>query len=307
MAYQTGTVSDLPSLVTVVNTFSQSNGWTLLGGVLNKDNVQIELGHDGTNFYGMIGRGAASASLTNAGNTNIDVCNSPGFYILKNRNSQTMEFPITYHLIALENPANIFLVVNYNVVHCQHMAFGNIEKYGTWDGGEFISATVASTDPRQNELKEHCFADSTTVQGTGAFLFVNESSWYGQAKDHRPSCLLYTDLDGHGWINTNQSSQYQTNEDELGYFNAANMSRPHLTHLNTVNLQPAMYPPVILKHRPGYVQKTPMGLVPHVRYLRVDYYEPGDIVAVGDQKWIVFPHTSVAHSNSGWAIKYDGP
>ena len=59
----------------------------------------------------------------------------------------------------------------------------------------------------------------------------------------------------------------------------------------------------------------------HARYTRVDNYAPGEIIAIGGQRWKIFPWYRKdstarqgtggwrgAHSGTlGWAIRYEGP
>ena len=57
----------------------------------------------------------------------------------------------------------------------------------------------------------------------------------------------------------------------------------------------------------------------HCRFLRIDNYQPGDIIPLGPDRWKVAPWyrkntaqrdggSNIQHTGTfGWAIRYDGP
>lgn len=308
MPYQTGTCSSLADLKTTIEAFAQTNGWTMVNGVLNKSGVHVKFDTPADNVRFLVGTGDDGlGTLTDVfDHTDDFYSGGDGLQICNVRNGQTIQYPATYHLISLSNPDNIFCVINYNIEHCQHLAFGNFQKYGTWGGGQYGSATAYDNQSTQPSFLEYSRVNGAARAGSGAYLFAVEEASGGSGIDPLPNAVVKCDVDGMTWrafMESYNSSQTFRNERSCS---AADWSQPFLTQLSTINLQPVMCPPVLSIGRADSHYSV-AGIMPHVRYLRVDYYNPGDIIEVGAQKWIVFPHTSVTDFNGGWAIKYDGP
>jgi len=301
MAYQTGTFTSLADLHTTITNFCVANGWASTSGILSKAGVHVKLDSTSSADYLLtkIGTGDDGlGALTNAGSS----FNTSAVYVLKNFIS-TITFPATYHLISLGSPDAIFLIINYNVTDCQHLAFGNCLKYGNWVGGQFLSATAGANSSSLNPLQEYSRVNNNagynTLGGSGAFLYSAYDNYQGPA---RSSSLFNADFDGVGWRANVDGNAVTLSET----FGAAALAAPFLKTLNPINLQPTMGPCLFVVGRPAGFSSI-VGSMPHIRYLRVDNYQPGDVISVGSQKWIVFPHRNVTNHNGGWAIKYDGP
>lgn len=154
---------------------------------------------------------------------------------------------------------------------------------------------------------DHCYAaafPSHDGGGVGAYLFSAYDHYTLFGSQHaRTGSFLRCELDGTGW---RQNTVPNLTPDITGLFCAAGYSRGFLEILHPGNLQPILAPVVIMAGRPSNFLSV-IGAMPHVRYLRIDNYESGEIIQVGAQKWIAFPHTNKNHSTDGWCIKYDGP
>ena len=294
MPYQTGSFSSFADLQTTVESFCTTNGWTLTAGVLAKAGCHVKVISDASNRL-----------LINVGDGDdgFGTLTNPvpyTFRMLTSRAGQSISFPATYHLFSLSDPEHIFLVINYNVSWCQHMAFGNVKKYGTWSGGQIASSTFYSDTSTQKVPDYYTYFYSTySINGGGAYLyFIRKRINYTA----NPSAGMLCDIDDVSWlVNTDGSAP-----EGVGVFAGSSLAMPYLNKSNSINLQPAMFPAILTMSRPSNLRSV-IATVPHVRYLRVDNYQPGDIIEVGSQKWMVFPHISVSFNGAGWAIKYDGP
>jgi len=293
MPYQTGTFTSLADLQSTIETFATANGWTLVNGVLRNSTCHIKLEADTAN------RLLVRHGLDDDGVGNLITPTNGVTRLLRSRAGQTITFPATYHLFSHASPDSIFCIVNYNVAWCQHIAFGHIQKYGVWGGGSFSSSTSSTDSASQRGIANYNYTQGSAAdpgRDGGAFFFAQYSA-------ARESAAIACDIDGLNFLIPLSTDPLSAGE---GRFQGASLARPYLEKLNSINLQPAMYPPVVVMGRPSSMGSV-IGTVPWVRYLRVDNYEPGDIVTVGADKWMVFPHYSVAFSKAGWAIKYDGP
>lgn len=313
MPYQTGTFTSASDLRTTLEAFATTNGWTQSGNLLHKGSVYVEV-YDSTNGV------SVTAGLGKDGGNNLTTpaSLSRGVYMLT-AIGQTMSFPGTYHLISLANPDSIFLVVNYNVTYWQHLAFGHINKHGTWGGGEYASGSFRGT---ASGAVSGCPAGDVgrrlTATGAGALggfgYMLSTAPTFSHATQNG-SADLYCDLDGEGWrINTADYSTLGSSR-----FYASAIASQYLQTINSWNDQTVLAPVIVEASRTGNFVSI-LGDMPHVRYLRIDNINDGEVISVGSQDWICFPFirknpfvidsTNAVYNHSyymGWCIKYDGP
>lgn len=302
MAYQTGTFTSMSDLRATLESFATANGWTQAGSLLYKGSVYVEVADTASYLSVKVGLGKdGSNQLTTPSSFTRGIAVS-GFA------GQTISYPGNYHLISLSSPDNIFLVVNYNVTYWQHLAFGVVRKYGTWGGGEYASGSSHGTQDSSVGLST---VMSTIDAGCGYFAQGESNFNTGNAVG---SADLYCDLDGEGW-RLNRSDFLSIN---YSRFSGSAQAVMLLQSLMTWNDQTMLAPVYFEVGRTGGFRSF-VGDMPHVRYIRVDNIDDGEIITVGSQDWICFPHlrkspTIVENQNSsnhssvmGWAIKYDGP
>lgn len=307
MPYQTGTATSSSDLQTTIEVFATSNGWTLTNGVLSKDGCHIKLdGSSATQLYAEIGLGDDGAgNLTDKCAYNCYLRSGLMTYRNVGDDAYTLTYPATYHLFSFDSPAHIFVTVNFNVAHCQHMIFGNIKKYGTYTGGQSL---WASHQPRNSSSLVYYPSGFAWVggdsSGRGSHGYYFFGSVPGSIYPCSPSGFVYCDLDGTTWkTNRVNGTGYAAG---YGSTTAAGLSRPYLNKFNSINLQPVLSTPVFVTDRPSSL-KSVIGVNPHMRYLRVDNYLPGDIISVGTQDFMVFPFNYEPFAPIGFAVKYDGP
>jgi hypothetical protein len=310
MAYQTGTANNATDLKDIIETFAQANGWTLSSGILSKGQCHVRLTAINTD-QGIKLEGANSADFLTG------VCpNWAQFYIA------SAQWPITYHLFAHGTPDTLVCVLNYNVNSFQYLAFGDIAKFGSWTGGNWFSATMgqASTLLPALSIRGTTVPSAPQVEGAtyngvsyldaasgGIFSFV-----YGVTVAGAGGSFLHAEIDGGTWLRPRTGDTVRA--DSSAYSSVLIDRSP-----NAWNSQAVLLPYVITVTRPSN-KMTAVGEIGHIRALRIDNYNPGDIITIGVDKWKVFPwlkKNSSDRNNSsrtagesgtiGWAIKYDGP
>jgi hypothetical protein len=211
-------------------------------------------------------------------------------------------------------------VLNYNVNQFQYLAFGDVTKFGTWTGGNWFSATMSSQStvlPSMLAGNPELVVDtvignqttefSYTGRASGGLFVMNDGSVGGAG-----SSLIHTEIDAAMWLSTYRG--------DLPRCETSSVIGPLISRIpNAWNSQAVLLPCHLLITRASN-KRSVIGEIGHVRHLRVDNYNPGDIITIGSDRWKVFPWIKKDSSNRngyrwgayhsgtfGWAIRYDGP
>jgi hypothetical protein len=311
MAYDTGTASSAANLKSAIETFAQANGWTLSSGVLSK----------GTSYVRITSPFSYSVKIEGANSSDFatEPCGQAQQMIIP-----AASFPCSYFLFAHGTPDTLVCVVNYSVVYFQWLAFGQIQKYGSWTGGNWFGASHASAFA---EAKHDAVWIAQYRSGYGAFSggdkAYNSSSgamWWncnnqegfsGTYNGSR-STHMHIRLDGNIWpgAGSGTSAIYPS---AVEYFDPLHARSP-----NAYNSQTVLTPLRIGMLRTDNYRSI-LGHIGHVRTLRIDNHDPGQVITIGSDKWKVFPWFrkdtdyplgGVRHGYSGtfgMAVAYDGP
>lgn len=296
MPYQTGTFSSMTNLATTIKAFAVANGWTQNGDVLSKGAVYVTVvgvsaSPNRVDIQG--GDGETGGVLDNPSPLTLrmnDHINHGG----------NIPYPGTYHLFSHSAPDCIFCVINYNSIYHQHLAFGDINKYGTWGGGPWFAATTnqSSSNASFYSIMEYCACDTSDSRSSGCFLYPCASVGNGTRYGSQMLC----DIDGNTWLR----DVWRNSSNTTYGFCGSGYAHNYMRKLDPTHEQPVLAPCNIIMYRPATMSSV-IGDIPHVRYLRVDNYDPATIITIGSNKWMVFPHRSKGNSVAGWAIAYDGP
>jgi hypothetical protein len=260
MAYATGSFTDLADLNSILKAFVSANGWTVSGD--------------------MVYRGTSFQYLDNPTNNQwlrIRACNSAAGLELETTGKR-LYVPSggtskTYHLYVHTNPDMVFCIVNYNGTWYRMLCFGNIVKI---HASAFPGAGNFVYDPTNG--------DSTAV--TLARMDMSELFWTSQ--DGTPNVLgiqsslgipMNTGISGDIWGNS-------TTNPQINFVG----QRIYWVTPNNFNAQAVLIPMALEKR----LSSSPtfsmyLGNYEHIRLIRIDNYNPGDIVTVGGVDWKVFP------------------
>lgn len=312
MGYETGQTTSYADLQTRIHTFLQANGWTLSGLVIHKGSVFARLTANSGDLRVHGGQGEAAGDL---------VTPSPGYgRLLTACYGSDVVFPATYHLFVHTNPDLFLCVLNYATLNCQWLTFGELNKVGNWQGGQYYGASYSSqaADWQLRFYNYYCHKYNTNsaannVIGLGYF-------WAGNAtkdSDAPGNLHMVCDLDGSAgdWVD-NHGMQGGIN------FNGSFLARDLVPYgPNTFNSQSTLVPVHIYASRPDAFSSV-LGEPWHTRYFNMKHHSLGDIITLGPEKWMVFPHqkksdnaltnsgTSLTNGDTGvlgFAVRYDGP
>jgi hypothetical protein len=306
MAYVTGTSTTLANLLTDIRSACTANGWTLSGSVLHKGAVYQSLAVSG-NFIDSVGGTGKDGSnnLTGMPGTGTNcrigsLSSGPAPFV----------FPLTYHVLIGTAPDEVVVVVNYSTDKYQWLAWGqsSITTLGTgaWFGGSFqnvssyssISISIAASPTAEMGTR----GGASTQQCCPALFHATTAyGTTGEAVNHGAGTTVAGwSVDVSGSSPTCGSTKYRA---PLDY------CLPSAWNSETVLL-----PIQIFTNAYGSSKVAMVVDVAHARAVRIDNHQPGDIITLGADRWMVFPwyHKSASESSTstgrlGWAIRYDGP
>jgi len=296
MPYQTGIANSASDLVTTIESFATSNGWTKTGNVLHSSTCFVELSSDNSVNQVMCKGGTgidASNSLTGGG---ADV-----YGRMRDINPKQITYPVTYHLFAHTQPETIICVINYDTIYFQYLAFGIATNLGVPGTCNFVSGSI-SKNGLSNIYHKYNEGGEWGYSSAAAMFWNKTGLSYGNFR----GSFIHVNLDGVDWAGTTSQRAMVS-----AYTPKLLQRQP-----NAINNRSVFIPLNILFDRPSS-KISLIARIEHCRCLRIDYYDPGDIVTIGQTKWKVFPWYKKDVSNrdggtnhsgtSGWAILYDGP
>jgi len=322
MSYQTGTVTTPAGLISAINAFAASNGWTqsaaVLGahGVLSAGGGSVEMWVDATYPSNKINIQGANANDMVTG-----LCPQPASIFL---GATHWTDGVTYHLFSHTVPANqIICIVQFGGIYHNWLAFGDYTKYATFTGGNYFAASWgAKAALYVNDIAmENWTVDDGSASGytalSGSFFWhvLNYSNW-GSSYASRRNSFVHAEIDGYTWPGAGETHGLYPTFSQMNYQLFYSGNQPTSWDLHAVLLPYTIFMPRSDGHY------SAIGHIDNVNYCRVTYFEPGEIITIGSDKWMVFPFfrkkvsapdgfgsdgSRDSSGTHGWAIRYDGP
>lgn len=307
MAYYSGQVAGYQELSNALVAACVAEGWAWADSILSKGDtfvkLTVSLSMTGTVGIGLIisaGTGKSGSTLLNESLT------QPRLGPLSTNSIYIPLFPIRYHFFIFEDPNEVYVVINFDVTRYFHIAFGSDGLGKIWLSG---SAKKSQSDSGNSGVVINATAGGSTATGlytSGIFWVSNRSTTHVQNLD-----AVY--VDG-VWTGANSGSSINAIN---GFY--ANMQLIALQP-NKWNDETILFPIQILQFVASSKSRILLEMK-NSRYLRVDYYEPEQIITLGNDRWMILPfHRKNIlakdgtgsnygdHSGTfGWAIRYDGP
>lgn len=286
MAYQTGAVSSPENLRVIINHFIAANGFSthinidsmdctsVAGSVTRIKTGLFTLGHMSdvpTISYKVLGLiGSLSGAFTDdcsmttgLNGTTCQIC------------IPESQWPVTYHLFCYNNPSFCMGILSYGAGVNQWFMFGDLQKSSSsYAGGNFIAASFSSRAAidgwGSNEVDLGATANRSDC---GGFFPEHQGSPYKDVNLVTSWC--YTNIDLIGWGGNNPA-----------------ILAPRVAYLlslfpSSISTIPILFP-ARLTQTLANSQRMDLGQIPWLRLVRMDYYEDGQIVALGDDKWKIF-------------------
>lgn len=320
MAYYNGSVTSLAALRSALVDACVANGWNW--------NSDAEVLSKGSLFNRVH---ITETDMRFLGRTSADEGDAPGEVVIGRLCSSsgwpTYDFtwPAEYHLFVFTDPDEVYLVVRYDLDFYQWAAFGQSAVAGLPGSGMWIGATRGSQQAVLDAGSGGVAILGRSVGGHsgvfGRFYLSPAMFWTTQsatpvARRQDRNCFVHSNLDGQGWLLNQLISD--------ACIGVTAISDLLITQPSAWNSEAALIPLRAWMIRPS----SRVSLVAdahNARHVRIDNYEPGQIIMIGPDRWMVFPWMrkdasardgssspsdtqSIDHSGTfGWAIRYEGP
>jgi hypothetical protein len=329
MTYQTGVAATPTQLLDALRVFAVGNGWSEGRWAAHGTGFQLSLSKNGAFFHL---RSAVNESLRVnylSPVTGIFLTAASGFdaaqpwYNQPGTIRSTAVIPPsvptgnlevvglyevstvnTYHLFAATDPDQIVLVVETAPGVFHQLAFGALAKHGNYPGGEFVTGSFGSDGYTYTSTADRLFGYNSDRHGglpfndfkTGGLGFVRATlesldSWFSVCQSAPLTGRRAKSLWEAGVATPNNS-----------------LARPWWGYApNTLNGITPMIPHLLFVERPsGFF--SPFGFTPHLRYLNITHYAPGESFVLGAEQWMTFPgHSKNAFSGAhGYAVRMNG-
>lgn len=331
MAYYTGQANSHAELATALQSACVAEGWTLTGTILSKGAayVQVEAIAGDSNLPASLkltgGTGESGGTLVNPSAVTPRMGRG-------HKNAAADTWPMVYHIHIHTDPDEVYFIANWSVDFWRWLAFGVSCVPGLAGTGLWITANA------QYQYNSG-YMDSPTSysytmgvdyggSGPGYYSYYRNAGpfWLTFPRDTSGTVAAYgkyyqdaihtglNSLGASGWGGVPTAA----GANAPGSMDAIKFCRPHMARLpNTWNSETILLPIHVYEWTAS--NKCQMVLdVRHARYLRLDNYQPGDVITLGSDKWKVYPFwrkssaerdcgSNKEHTGTfGWAIRYDG-
>lgn len=333
MAFETGTFTSLADLRTKVRTFLAAQGFTVTAGDAIHDggSVYVELTYsanlhfDGVSNHDALelkaGTGESGGAITGWNGSTHQV---RAYFGRSSLDGQViMTFPGVYYFFHDAVSNNFACVLNHDTNFIQWLGFGEVEKIGAWSGGFWAGATFGTYFVSGN-ASNYFMADLGYLSNFGQ-RSCGYGFWYGTDGDatvsYSSNISLSCDIDGApgDWLNNS--------EDYAPSFSGSRLNT-YMRWLGKSDFNDkAPLVPIYVAVLRAASKITVAGHLPFARHVYIKNYGIGDIMTLGADRWMVFPHIrktdhdlglpndgyslpagdQYSSGNYGFAIKYDGP
>lgn len=325
MAYFTGSANSWGDLLNALTSACVSEGWTWADGILSKGDAfimpWIRSPATSTEGEGILLQGGTGKS----GSTLLNPSPQSPRMGCPSRDISQVVWPVEYYIHIHADPDEVYFIARYSVDYFIWCAFGlsSLELPGS---GLWVSASgrrlrgpigpgVRITDLGGGGIQG---GDSTSPNssGTTCALFWNSNGRAGGGSQSAASQnhAVCTGFDGTLWPFPAFNSLTYNLIDSIH----ANVPlSPLIVHGNAWNQQSALLPiqPTLVR---AEAKVSKVADLAHARYVRVDNFEPGQLIALGAEQWRVYPFyrkeagvtwvDNADHTGAyGMAIRYDGP
>lgn len=304
MAFVTGSATSLTDLLTAIRNACTANGYVLNGNILSNGAGTLHVDMQvvttelrvigGTSRTGSVlnGSGPAYAKISSATDINV------------------MTFPVTYHIHLMTAPDEVYVMINFNAVFWNFIAFGQSDHPGmatTGGTGNWYGATHQSNA----RLRGAITIDANGYGGgfvsaggsgcvTGAGIFNGVSGW--TTDNYATNCFIHSGLNpSGGWsVRSSNTADY--------YAEGMQFQHPMLAYSPNAWNDQIVLIPINVVSRAASSKFQVVAELRHARVMRNDNYNDLDIIEIGSDKWRVYSifRKNIAVRNAGAGVEHSG-
>ena len=292
MIYSTGAAGSPTSLKATIQALATANGWTLSGaGVLYKGSSFVTF-TTSTTILGISACGSTDGTL-NPCNVNNAISGTVGEWA-----NATITITIN------TNPDMFICVFKYDTNRIQVLMFGDIVKIHpdafvggnfVWAGSNSVAFAVSSGQTNVNREYGGLGQQGGAVQGIFEGGLSLDGKWTGggEAKGlgipfhitspydispfgSLPTQGIHVEIDNQIWDENHKVTM--TNATVSTLYRSPNLYNGQ-----------AILVPINLQYKMSDNLFAYLGYLAHIRLIRIDNYELGDIITIGTDQWQVFP------------------
>ena len=326
--YVAGVASSIDDLLDALTTALTAAGWSNTGNVWYKSGCYVSLGKTGNRLVLDGGTGQSAGTLTGQGPIGL---NSLGTKVYLNVfGSNGIQYPASYYIHLFDSPVEVYMLVNDSGTRWSRLAFGKSPSAGISTGNWHAGTSGRNVDYIDNYYS----GCSLHPQGRGAFnlsgfMIEGFTNWDVYNFDGAYSnAFFHHGLDSATWsrsgFEANPDSNIAAATNLCDYPSQIYCMTPNYplwkAQPNTLNGQ-AMLIRINLYIKRASGKMSMVGQLNHSRHIRNTYYNDGDIVNLGGDRWKVYPMTvkntsypdgnddsTYGHSGTlAIAVRYDGP
>lgn len=304
MAYYSGQASSLSELISEIVRCCEAEGYIYSNSILLKDNIHIffevtdiGINKNSQNVIRLVaGAGSNSSGLISPSPLGFCIGDATNTY---GSNSHGMKkFPVEYNLHIFGNEA--YFICKYDVDKFHWLAWGE----------GFISGSFGAPSTGKNAGMH------------SRWPMVSIDTWrggYGGNQDS-PSCAFFWNTNYHTstWVKNYAGCIYDGSK-WLKDVNAIQCLTPLMARQPASALGGSCFLPIQITQQVASNKTQILKSIEHSRFLRIDEYEPEQVISLGSDHWKIYPFyrknsaqrnggEDIDHTGTfGWAIRYDGP
>lgn len=320
MAFYSGTASSYTDLLNALTAACTANGYTFTSGILSKGSLYVRpyvstttVASAGPGLTLQGGTGVSAGALVNP-----SPCQSRiGSFGVGTLMVPDPTFPLDYNIFIFSNPDEVYLIIKYQLNRFMHLAFGmsSVAGASVWISGTVGLRYFAGGSPNITGIT----ISPTSGGPSNNFSYPHACGFMWQTE--RVSNVLeaavesiYLEFDSLGWTAGYTKST-------PGHTCAVYSAYPLISRSPSAWSSTAVLIPIYITALRASTTRSIVADIRNARYVRIDNYEPEQILTLGAEKWKIFPFhkkdssagnrdggSLADHSGTfGWALRYDGP
>lgn len=316
MPYYTGLANNIGDVMTAFDTALLAEGWSYSSGHYTKGTMSFNITavSNHIEIRSNVGGGPSTDGAYD------------GTMSLGTIGTTQLQYPANYYIHIHNTPDEVYLFVNESGDRWSWLAFGKSNVSGLTGPGDWYGATLPHKN--NNIASSNIRLLSTPMSTDSAWGFFMDSQPSGTSGNTAQpyNCTINHGLDSNSWskAGTNAPGADGT-AGTVGWVGTPAQARCITAIYPLLAAQPnAWNNQAILLRVQVYVKRASdkfslVADMEHVRHIRNDNYNDGDILTLGSVKWKIYPllrknisarngASSSTHSGTlALAVRYDGP